>query len=118
MRKLLLAVVLAAMVGAVLSPASARAEDIRNEQYNTLFKVLDICGWYDCHKPKCDPCKPKCEPCKPKCEPCCKQVTCTTVCEVKCEPCCPKIPCEYPDPCRRDVSEFGRNGISRRAASH
>jgi len=112
MRKLM--IVSLAMVVAVtlLGPTQARAEDIINYQYQTMFKVWDICGWHHCCKPKCDPC------CKPCCEPCCVQKTCTKCCEVKCPPCCPKIPCVYPDTCRRDMSEFGRNGMSRRAASH
>jgi hypothetical protein len=137
MRKL---VVFLAVIFAVALVGSAYADDT-NQAYKQLFDGKNVCK--HCQKDKCDTCKPKCDTCKPKCEKpcapkcdtckpkcekpcapkcdicapkkCCKVETCKPKCDTCCKPKC--NPCkewEYPNPCRFDDSEMGRNGLSRR----
>ena len=115
MRKVL--VFLAVMFAVAVVGGVASADDT-NQTYKTLFHEKNVCK--NC-KDKCDSCKPKCEPCAPKCaKPCCAPKKCCApkTCTPKCEPCKPKCnPCkdwEYPNPCRYDDSDMGRNGMSRR----
>ncbi len=118
MRKVL---VFLAVVFALALVGTALADDT-NQTYNDMFKNKNVCK--HCVKDKCDTCKPKCaEPCAPKCDTCmpcekkcCKVETCKPMCDTGCKPKCD--PCkewEYPNPCRYDDSEMGRNGMSRRS---